>query len=166
MKEPTWELLVKEATERKVSISTAESCTGGYIASRITDVPGATGCFLGGFVVYSNDLKTGMLFVSSRTLEAYGAVSRETVEEMVRGCIRSTGADLSLAVTGVAGPGGGTKDKPAGTVFISVMRKISDPHTEGFLLNVRDRADFKAQVADRALGMLLGTVLALSSEKP
>ncbi len=166
MRTPTWEMLVRTATERKVRISTAESCTGGLIASLITDVVGASECFIGGFIAYSNDIKTEALGVRSGTLAAHGAVSRETAEEMVKGCLMSTDADLSLAVTGIAGPGGGTKERPVGAVFISVLRKGSDPHTEGFLLQVRDRADFKGQVADRALGMLLGTVISIPPAKP
>ena len=165
MEAPTWERLVREATVRRIKLSTAESCTGGRISSLITDVPGASKCFLGGFVVYSNDLKERILRVSHKTLSDHGAVSKVTAEEMVRGCIGSTGADISLAVTGIAGPTGGTLEKPVGTVHISVLVRGGEPHSEGFLIDCRDRIDFKEKVAEKALGMLLGAVLGRRPEK-
>jgi len=101
------------------TIATAESCTGGWIAQTITEVPGSSAWFDRGFVTYSNAAKVQMLGVSPQTLEQYGAVSAETATEMVTGALAHSGADVAVAVTGIAGPDGGTQDKPVGTVFIA-----------------------------------------------
>ena len=121
MREPTWADLVEAAIRGSVTISTAESCTGGSISSLITDVPGASGCFLGGVVAYSNEVKISQLNVPEETLIGKGAVSRETASAMAVGCRKLFGSTISLSVTGIAGPDGGTEDKPVGTVFISVV---------------------------------------------
>jgi nicotinamide-nucleotide amidase len=104
---------------RGETVSTAESCTGGLVAKCLTDFPGSSDFFAGGIVSYSNELKKDLLGVSRSTLEKYGAVSEATAEEMVEGVLRRTGAEWGLALTGIAGPGGGTADKPVGW-FISV----------------------------------------------
>ncbi|MDH3243276.1 MAG: competence/damage-inducible protein A [Saprospiraceae bacterium] len=106
--------------QRKLSLITAESCTGGYLAHLITSVPGSSDYFTGSIVAYSNSIKTSILHVSPKTLERWGAVSKQTVEEMVRGALRSSEADLAVAVSGIAGPGGGSDDKPVGTIWIAV----------------------------------------------
>ncbi len=106
--------------QRKLSLITAESCTGGYLAHLITSVPGSSDYFTGSIVAYSNSIKTSILQVSPKTLERWGAVSKKTVEEMVRGALRSSEADLAIAVSGIAGPGGGSDDKPVGTIWIAV----------------------------------------------
>lgn len=100
-------------------LALAESCTGGGIAKVITDVPGSSGWFDRGFVTYSNDAKIDMLDVNPETLARVGAVSEETALEMVAGTLMHSLADVALAVTGIAGPGGGTAAKPVGTVFIA-----------------------------------------------
>ncbi|MEE7626976.1 CinA family protein [Methylobacter sp. Wu8] len=100
-------------------IATAESCTGGWIAQTITDVPGSSAWFDRGFVTYSNSAKVQMLDVSPETLEKHGAVSAETATEMAAGALAHSEADVAVAVTGIAGPDGGTPDKPVGTVFIA-----------------------------------------------
>ena len=105
-------------------IATAESCTGGGIAQAITDIPGSSQWFDRGFVTYSNQAKIEMLGVKSDTLERYGAVSAETAIEMAEGCLLNSEADLSIAVTGSAGPDGGTEEKPIGTVYIALAVKI------------------------------------------
>ena len=98
---------------------TAESCTGGWVAQSMTDIAGSSGWFERGFVTYSNESKQEMLGVSSPTLEVYGAVSRQTVLEMVSGALRNSQAQCALAVSGIAGPDGGTIDKPVGTVWFA-----------------------------------------------
>ncbi len=98
---------------------TAESCTGGFIAQALTDVPGSSLWFDRGFVTYSNAAKIQMLGVKPETLEHYGAVSAQTAIEMVTGALLHSDADVAIAVTGVAGPSGGTEEKPVGTVFIA-----------------------------------------------
>jgi nicotinamide-nucleotide amidase len=100
-------------------LSCAESCTGGAIAAALTDVAGSSGWFDRGFVTYSNRAKREMLGVSAETLETFGAVSRETVLEMAAGALSASATQLSVAVTGIAGPGGGTPEKPVGTVWIA-----------------------------------------------
>lgn len=105
------------------TLSTAESCTGGTIAMQITQLAGASEYYRGGAVVYSNEMKEKMIGVRHDTLEKYGAVSEETVTEMVEGVRRVTGSDYAVATTGIAGPGGGTPEKPVGTVWIGICSK-------------------------------------------
>ncbi len=114
------EVVGKLLNDNNLTLSTAESCTGGKIASLITSVPGSSGWFTGSVVAYDNSIKTGVLGVSNETLRLYGAVSAETAGEMARGVRRLMGTDYSVAVTGIAGPTGGTADKPVGTVWIAV----------------------------------------------
>jgi nicotinamide-nucleotide amidase len=104
---------------RGAKVTAAESCTGGWIAAAITDVPGSSAWFDRGFVTYSNAAKRAALGVSAQTLLARGAVSEQTVLEMVDGALRESGAQFCVAVSGVAGPGGGTAEKPVGTVWIA-----------------------------------------------
>lgn len=105
---------------KKMTLSTAESCTGGSIAALITSVPGSSEYFKGGVVAYSNEVKMNMLYVSPETLQKYGAVSRETVIEMVQGVMESMKTDCAVATSGIAGPGGGTPEKPVGTIWMAV----------------------------------------------
>ena len=109
--------------EKNLSISVAESCTGGLIGHRLTSVPGSSSYFHGGVVVYSNQSKVDLLRVDPRTLETHGAVSERTVEEMARGVKDRIKTDLGLAVTGIAGPGGGTRQKPVGTVHVGLAAR-------------------------------------------
>ena len=111
--------LVGELNRTKKAVATAESCTGGWIAKALTDVPGSSGCFGYGIVSYSNGAKESILGVKSRTLDAHGAVSKPVVREMAEGALRLSGADISVAVSGVAGPDGGSDEKPVGTVWFA-----------------------------------------------
>lgn len=111
------------------TLALAESCTGGLIASDLTKVPGSSAYFLGSIVAYSNLLKIALLHVNEETLEKYGAVSKETAEEMVRGLFEITPCDYALAVTGIAGPGGGTPEKPVGTVWGAMARRGEPIHS-------------------------------------
>lgn len=117
------EVLGKILLKNKETISTAESCTGGAIASLITSVPGASAYFQGSIVSYSNDVKQSLLNVKKDTLEKYGAVSEETVKEMLSGLLIEMNTTYGIAVSGIMGPDGGTDDKPVGTVFIAVGSK-------------------------------------------
>ena len=111
--------LVEELTAASKAVSTAESCTGGWIAKAITDIPGRSAIFHYGIVSYSNGAKEALLGVLNETLEAHGAVSEAVVAEMAEGALNLSGADVSVAVSGVAGPTGGSETKPVGTVWFA-----------------------------------------------
>ena len=111
--------LVAELNEMKKAVAPAESCTGGWLAKALTDVPGSSGCFGYGIVSYSNGAKESILGVRNRTLAEHGSVSEPVVREMAEGTLRLSGADISVAVSGVAGPDGGSDEKPVGTVWFS-----------------------------------------------
>jgi nicotinamide-nucleotide amidase len=134
-------------------IAVAESCTGGLVAHRITNVPGASGYFEAGFVTYSNKAKEDLLSVPGVVIRENGAVSDEVARSMAEGARRAAGVDIGLAVTGIAGPGGGTSEKPVGTVYIALaapdgtfVRKFS---FQG------DRAEIKLQTSEKALLFVL-----------
>lgn len=135
-----------------MTLALAESCTGGLLSSAVTDVPGSSGYFLGSVVAYSNDVKESALGVRTLTLRKHGAVSRETALEMAKGVRRAFGADVSAAITGIAGPGGGTPEKPVGLVFIAVTRGRSS-ETRRFVFK-GGRKSIKKQSAEAALSML------------
>lgn len=128
-------------TQKKLKLALAESCTGGLMASTLTRQMGASDYFLGSIVVYSNELKQKVLRVSSKTLDEKGAVSKEVVTEMLAGLFEVSSADWGVAVSGIAGPSGGTKEKPVGTVFAAIGKRGKDPeifslHLEGNRDNV------------------------------
>lgn len=118
--ETLWGVVVRELIARRQTVATAESCTGGLIAKSLTDVPGSSEAFLEGVVTYSNAAKTRLLGVPAELIAAHGAVSRPVAEAMAINCRRLSGTDFALSVTGIAGPGGGTPDKPVGLVFIGL----------------------------------------------
>jgi nicotinamide-nucleotide amidase len=113
--------------KHRQTLALAESCTGGFMASQLTAIPGASEYFLGSIVAYANSLKEGLLGVSPETLKKHGSVSREAVHEMWTGLMKQTGADYGIAVSGIAGPSGGTPDKPVGTVFYALGKKGQMP---------------------------------------
>ena len=115
--------LIALCRDRKLMIVTAESCTGGLIAATLTDIAGSSDVLYGGFVTYSNLAKERMIEVPANTLKAYGAVSRETAEAMAAGALARAETDLSVAVTGIAGPGGGTETKPVGLVHLAAASR-------------------------------------------
>ena len=115
--------LITKLIEKNISITTAESCTGGLIASEITKYAGVSSIYPGSVVSYSNEIKMKLLKVKEQTLKEFGAVSKECVLEMLDGVGELMGADIAVAVSGIAGPDGGTKDKPVGLVFIGVKFK-------------------------------------------
>jgi len=151
------EALASAALAQHVTVVTAESCTGGWIAKTLTDLAGSSAWFDCGMVVYSYEAKQALLGVHPHTLEAHGAVSRETVVEMVSGALVHSAATLAVAVTGIAGPGGGTADKPVGTVWIGWKRRGGYPqasmhHFEG------DRDAVRRQTVATALRGLIELV--------
>ena len=121
--------LVSAADRAGLMLTTAESCTGGLVAAAITDVAGSSAVFDRGFVTYSNAAKSDLLGVPAETIEAHGAVSGETAAAMALGAIARSRADLSVSVTGIAGPGGGTPEKPVGLVHLAVARRGEDTAT-------------------------------------
>lgn len=135
--------------EKGLELATAESCTGGLIADRITNVPGSSEYFRGGIVAYAYEAKVALLSVSWDTLRTYGAVSKETVIEMARGVRIAFGADLAVSVSGIAGPGGGLPDKPVGTTWIGLSTTEGD-WARRFVWQ-GDRLVNKALSADAAL---------------
>jgi len=139
-------------TEQKLTLGVAESCTGGLITHRLTNVPGSSNYLLGGVVAYSYDVKERVLGVRHDTLYEYGAVSRETALEMARGVRRLLGSDVALAVTGIAGPGGGTPEKPVGLVYIALSARDFE-RCERYVWS-GDRLQNKQQSSQVALEML------------
>ena len=136
-----------------MKLALAESCTGGLVGHRITNVPGSSGYFLGGIIAYANTAKSVLLGVALNTLQAPGAVSRETALEMARGARKALGADIALSVSGVAGPGGGLPCKPVGTTWVGLSAPDGEWarlfHFDG------DREENKALATDAALQLLL-----------
>jgi len=144
--------VVRMLTARKATLAVAESCTGGFLAHRITNVPGASAVFAGGAITYSNELKVRLTGVRPETLSAHGAVSEPTAREMAEGARTRLGADYALAVTGIAGPDGGTDAKPVGTVFIALAHGSGTEVVKS--LNTYDRETFKNVTAQQALELL------------
>jgi len=139
---------------KRLMLVTAESCTGGWIAQCITDIAGSSQWFDRGFVTYSNQAKQDMLGVSAETLATYGAVSEQTVVEMVQGALNNSQAEIAVAVSGIAGPTGGTSDKPVGLVWHAWAARNSQPVTqrEQYL---GDRKQVRQQTVESALNGIL-----------
>jgi len=150
-------VIVRLLTERKQTIALAESCTGGYIAHRITNVPGASAVLLAGLVTYSNEAKKKFLGVRSESLEEHGAVSETVAREMAEGARKETGSDYAISVTGIAGPGGGSPNKPVGTVFIGLAGDFETRVAQH--LNPFDRETFKQVTSNQALEILRRKIL-------
>lgn len=145
--------VIRLLREKGMKFATAESCTGGLIASRLTDVPGSSEVFTHGWVTYANEAKNDQLGVPMEMIDEHGAVSEEVARAMAEGALRESGADIAVSVTGIAGPGGGTEEKPVGTAWLglavkggeTVARKIYHP---------RNRADFKDSASQSALDLV------------
>ena len=117
------EEVVQKLLEKNLTITTAESCTGGLIAATIVNVSGASGCFNEGYITYANESKIRLLGVKEESIREFGVVSDVVVKEMAEGVLKKAGADISVAVSGIAGPLGGSADKPVGTVYIGICLK-------------------------------------------
>lgn len=141
--------------ERGIMLATAESCTGGMIAAALTDIAGSSTVVDRGFVTYSNEAKMEMLGVRPETLGAYGAVSRETAREMAAGALGRSRAGIAVSVTGIAGPGGGSAEKPVGLVWFGLAMKDQPPVAEQRLFGDRSRAFIREESVKAALSLVL-----------
>lgn len=148
------EQIAERLTENKNKLTVAESCTGGWIAKVLTDLSGSSNWFERGFVTYSNEAKQEMLGVNETTLESFGAVSQETVKEMALGALNNSHADFSLSVSGIAGPNGGSTDKPVGLVWFAWSNKEAGLESEQQIFS-GDRDAVREQAVFHALTKLL-----------
>ncbi|MFH1305755.1 MAG: CinA family protein [Candidatus Omnitrophota bacterium] len=148
--------IVRILTAKKITLAVAESCTGGLIAHRITNIPGSSACFAGGVIAYSNKTKTAVLGVDPRTIKKSGAVSRETAQAMAKGVRRLLKTTSAIAITGIAGPTGGTAKKPIGLAYISfVSGKTIRTHK---VLFKGSRTKLKDRFADTALKLVWDSI--------
>nr|WP_297174936.1 competence/damage-inducible protein A [uncultured Agathobaculum sp.] len=143
--------------QRGMTLAVAESCTGGLLSERITGVPGCSDYYLGGVCSYANEVKINLLGVQKETLDKLGAVSPEVAEQMAAGVARALGADVGVGITGIAGPGGGTKDKPVGLVYISVWH--NGRHVTRKMQSTRGRDRVRTQAASTALDLIRRHIL-------
>lgn len=144
-------VVLDECRARRLRISVAESCTGGLLAKRLTDIPGSSDVFVGGVVAYHNAAKVNDLGVPQDIIDKFGAVSEETVIAMARGAQQKFGTELAVGITGIAGPGGGSKEKPVGLVWIAVEGPA--PRAKSFVFG-GDRAEIRYRAVQAALGMI------------
>jgi len=145
-------VVVHSLIERKLKLALAESCTGGLIAHRVTNVPGSSNAFLAGIAAYSNAAKTDLLGVPEELIRKHGAVSPEVAEAMAEGAAARTGADIAVGVTGIAGPGGGTAEKPVGLVYVGL--KTPDGVSSTRHIFGGSRQEIKQRSANAALNLI------------
>ena len=150
--------VVTSLAKNGLTIACAESCTGGLIAKRLTDVAGASSVFVGGCVTYANEAKMKLLGVKSSTLESFGAVSEQTALEMARGARVELGADIGISTTGIAGPGGGTPDKPVGTVYVGISTAEGDFVKKLSLSSMKSRTYIRNVSVNNAFSMVLFSI--------
>ena len=151
--EPLASAVLDACSERGIMLATAESCTGGMIAAALTDIAGSSAVVDRGFVTYSNAAKMEMLGVSAATLEAYGAVSAETALEMAAGALSRSRAGIAVSVTGIAGPDGGSAEKPVGLVWFGLALKGVEPVAERRIFENRGRDFIRRETVRTALEM-------------
>ena len=148
------ELCIKLARNANLKIATAESCTGGLVAALLTSIEGASAVFDRGFVVYSKSAKQGMLGVSKRLLDVCGAVSPQVAAAMSAGIIKNSNADIGIAITGIAGPGGRSAEKPVGLVYVCCISRGQEPELVEKKF-IGDRDQVRHQTAEQALSMII-----------
>jgi nicotinamide-nucleotide amidase len=157
--------LVQKLHECKLTLSAAESCTGGLIAKRITDIPGCSDVFFGGCVTYTNEVKMALLGVKRETLDKYTAVSANVAMEMAKGVRERTGSDIGLSATGIAGPGGGTEDAPVGTVYLGISTREGESFRKLSLSSNRSREFIRTVSATNAYDMALKYIKSTGVDK-
>ena len=143
--------IVDIGRKNKVIISAAESCTGGMIGAAITSISGSSTVYDRGFITYSNNSKAELLGIDINLINKYGAVSKEIAKLMADGCLRKSNSNLSVSVTGIAGPGGGTKDKPVGLVYMAIAKKNRDTINFKFLFGKKSRDEIRKLTTLNAL---------------
>ena len=148
--------LLNALRQKRLTIAVAESCTGGRICDKLTNVPGSSDVFLGGVVAYSNDSKVKLLYVSLEVLGTYGAVSSVCAAAMAAGVRKAFNSDMGISVTGIAGPGGATKEKPVGLVFIGVSYQKKGEVFE--IIIEGDREGVKEKASNEAIGKALRSI--------
>nr|WP_315103768.1 CinA family protein [uncultured Catonella sp.] len=153
------EKVVKKLLEKNLTITTAESCTGGLIAATIVNVSGASGCFNEGYITYANEAKIRLLGVSEGSIRSFGVVSDVVVAEMAEGVLNKAGADIAIAVSGIAGPLGGSHEKPVGTVYIGIcLRNKMDKKLTKALYKFHfqgNRSEIRNKTVEEALKIIL-----------
>jgi nicotinamide-nucleotide amidase len=145
--------LLEKCRMLKIMLASAESCTGGLLAASLTSIAGSSDVFERGFVTYSNQSKIDLLGVTSATLDKLGAVSRETSIEMAEGLLRNSHAGIGISITGIAGPGGGSAEKPVGLVHMAVCRRLRPVRHEEFRFGQLDRNTIQIEAVRSALAM-------------
>tara|TARA_R110002096_G_scaffold27577_14_gene84217 strand:+ start:3882 stop:5126 length:1245 start_codon:yes stop_codon:yes gene_type:complete len=151
--DPIEKVVVDLLCERGETVATAESCTGGQIASTITNVPGSSRIIERGYITYANEAKTDVLGVDSELIREHGAVSAAVVKAMAEGCLKVSGADHAIAVSGIAGPDGGTDEKPVGTVYLAIASSLNETFVKRYF-SPTDRISFKLRITRLALDFL------------
>ena len=148
----TNEQIISKLVEKNITIATAESCTGGSLGKIITSVPGVSSIYGYGFITYANEAKVNILGVSPKTLEEHGAVSRETALQMAIGARNAAKSDIAVSVTGIAGPGGGTAEKPVGLVYIAIADKDGAEYRKLNLDGSRD--EIREKTCEKVFGLI------------
>jgi len=147
--------VLRTLEKKGLKLATAESCTGGMVSAALTDLAGASNVFERGFVTYSNEAKMELLGVSEETLSQHGAVSAETAREMAEGALRHSRADMAVSITGIAGPGGGSAEKPVGLVWFGLAVKGKEPRAEKRIFLAGERAIVRRDSVATALSLVL-----------
>ncbi len=150
--------VLEAARSAGLKLATAESCTGGLVAAALTDIAGSSEIFDRGFVTYSNEAKVAMLIVSPEMIAAHGAVSSETAAAMARGAVEHSLADIAVAITGIAGPGGGAPEKPVGLVWFGMAVRDGAVRTEERRFGPLGRAQIRAAAVETALALILDAI--------
>jgi nicotinamide-nucleotide amidase len=143
--------LLSDCRQKSLLLTTAESCTGGLLAALLTEIPGSSDVFARGYITYANSAKTEMLGVAPMLIASHGAVSEEVARAMAEGALRAAHADIAIAVTGIAGPGGGSAEKPVGLVHLAVATKTGTRHQRHVFMGERSAVRLKALAAALAL---------------
>jgi len=159
------EAIIHQLVRKHLTLATAESCTGGLISHRLTNVSGSSTVFVGGIVAYSNEVKKSLLGVLESSLVEYGAVSNSVALEMAKGVCNRLNSDIGVGVTGIAGPTGGTVEKPVGLVYISVVCLLYNIHVVKECRFRGTRSEIKQQTSDAALNLLLEIINSINGRE-